>query len=767
MRALYTIDTTTAQVRYAGNGVTTAFPVTFQFFESTTIRVQTVVDEAATTRVLNVDYTVSGGAGETGTVTFATAPPSGTTVVIDLDIPFLQETIDLAPNGPLPSEDVEQGFDRIVTMVKQLNARQGATPRLSAVYNPDDGEITLPVPEAGEFLMGNADGDGWINSSFPVPSGPDGNHPEFYAADYGVATTNTPAQNSAFLTAAIEAASLNGGGRVLLPRGKCQYLAIPSPSYNNVTIVGMGRFGGSTMEFMNSTGDCITFDTWGHLGIEDVYITAGVRRTSGFAIVVKGAAFTPKIKNIRIDYHWNGIWMRSCGEGIVEDISFRYMLGSRAIVTGGTTDLIYRITIRDIKSDNPYPHGNGTVKAYAPSTAFTLSDIVATNGKVWQCSQSGTTGASSAPSAIPGTAGADAFTAEVTDGTAKWKFLYDDNLIWLTLDSNTFSIFAEGIVGLNGRHTIYTADTVNTSGSHPTWLWFNDIEGDHNYDHAVLLDKGENFRCFNSWLGSSLTGSGMVISPGFKGEVLLRDTRVVANWQHGILWYPGPCAVRIVDNDIGHNSVAGAGLYHGIFMNGGVTQGQIRGNNIGPLAIAGWLSATNLQGYGIWLHTGATDNLIITDNDLRGNYAGTIVDLATGTNNRIRDNVGIARDITNILGADVNLSVTGTYYDGPSVAQGTVGRWQVSGHVTVQNAVGGDIVNVKLWDGTTVIASCRMSLVSVSGAYHGVAHLSGYITAPAGNLRISVSPVSRTDGVIAFNASGNSADCRIDATRVG
>lgn len=165
MRALYTITNSTGQVRYAGNGVTTAFPVTFQFFEADTIRVQAVVDETATLRVLNVDYTVSGGAGETGTVTFATAPPTGTTVVIDLDIPFLQETIDLAPNGPLPAEDVEQGFDRVVTMVKQLNARQGSTPRLSAAYDPDDGEITLPVPVSGQILVGNASGTGWDGGS--------------------------------------------------------------------------------------------------------------------------------------------------------------------------------------------------------------------------------------------------------------------------------------------------------------------------------------------------------------------------------------------------------------------------------------------------------------------------------------------------------------------------------------------------------------------------------------------------------------------------
>lgn len=122
--------------------------------------------------------------------------------------------------------------------------------------------------------------------------------------------------------------------------------------------------------------------------------------------------------------------------------------------------------------------------------------------------------------------------------------------------------------------------------------------------------------------------------------------------------------------------------------------------------------------------------------------------------------------LTNSLGANVSMGATGTYYTGPTVAQGTAGTWFVSGTVTVQNTVGGDVVNVKLWDGTTVIASCRLHVVSVSGTYYGVAALSGRITAPAGDLRISVSPVARTDGAIAYNASGNGKDSTITAIRI-
>lgn len=165
MRALYTITSQTAQVRYAGNGATTAFSVTFQFFEASTLRVRTAIDDVVTLKVLNTDYTVSGGAGSTGTVTFGTAPPTGTNVIIDLNIPMLQETVDLAPNGPLPAEDVEQGFDRIVTMVKQLRQQLLAVPELDATFNPDtDAPPILPPPSSGKFLVGREDEAGWENA---------------------------------------------------------------------------------------------------------------------------------------------------------------------------------------------------------------------------------------------------------------------------------------------------------------------------------------------------------------------------------------------------------------------------------------------------------------------------------------------------------------------------------------------------------------------------------------------------------------------------
>ena len=121
--------------------------------------------------------------------------------------------------------------------------------------------------------------------------------------------------------------------------------------------------------------------------------------------------------------------------------------------------------------------------------------------------------------------------------------------------------------------------------------------------------------------------------------------------------------------------------------------------------------------------------------------------------------------ITNSLGADVSLNNTANFFDGPSVAQGTTGTWFVSGTITLVDTAGVAAFNAKLWDGTTVIASAR-SQSSAAGGPIAVS-LSGYITNPAANIRISARDITSTSGKIVFNDTGNSADSTISAVRIG
>lgn len=123
-----------------------------------------------------------------------------------------------------------------------------------------------------------------------------------------------------------------------------------------------------------------------------------------------------------------------------------------------------------------------------------------------------------------------------------------------------------------------------------------------------------------------------------------------------------------------------------------------------------------------------------------------------------------ATPITNSLSGNVALNNTGTYFDGPSVAQGSVGTWFVSGTVTVIDTAGIAGFKAKLWDGTTIIASTNNSSITAGAAL--ALSLSGFITSPVGNLRISVNDQTSTSGIIENNASGNGKDSTITAFRI-
>lgn len=120
--------------------------------------------------------------------------------------------------------------------------------------------------------------------------------------------------------------------------------------------------------------------------------------------------------------------------------------------------------------------------------------------------------------------------------------------------------------------------------------------------------------------------------------------------------------------------------------------------------------------------------------------------------------------VSNSLGADVNLNNTANYFDGPTCAQGTSGTWFASGQVTVTDTGGAAVIIAKLWDGTTVIDSAVMD-VRTANVVMSIP-LSGVLSSPAANIKISCRDASNTTGVIKFNASGNSKDSTLTVVRL-
>jgi hypothetical protein len=71
---------------------------------------------------------------------------------------------------------------------------------------------------------------------------------------------------------------------------------------------------------------------------------------------------------------------------------------------------------------------------------------------------------------------------------------------------------------------------------------------------------------------------------------------------------------------------------------------------------------------------------------------------------------------------------------------------------------------VQLYDGATVLSSAVVT-TSAANAPLAVA-LSGFISNPAGNLRLRVRDITATTGKILFNSSGTSKDSTITAMRI-
>lgn len=122
--------------------------------------------------------------------------------------------------------------------------------------------------------------------------------------------------------------------------------------------------------------------------------------------------------------------------------------------------------------------------------------------------------------------------------------------------------------------------------------------------------------------------------------------------------------------------------------------------------------------------------------------------------------------VTNAITVDVNLANTSNYYDGPSCAQGATGTWLATGTVTVDPGALGAAANirVKLWDGTTVIAS---TICALAPALFTTVTLSGILATPAGNIKISVNCAASTNPSISANGSGNgNKDSKLTVIRI-
>jgi len=190
-----TISSTSYIDRKSGNGVTTDFSTSFQFFDADEL-VVTLYSAAgvATLQVLSTHYSVSGGDGNEGTVSMVVPPPAGTTLVIERQTSRTQGT-DYQTNDALPANAVEENLDRLVCLVQEALGKFGAVLQLPPTFA--DGPLSLPPPEDGKIMRWNAAEDGLENVTL---------------ADVGAAATNPWAVDLLALTDATSARTYLGLG---------------------------------------------------------------------------------------------------------------------------------------------------------------------------------------------------------------------------------------------------------------------------------------------------------------------------------------------------------------------------------------------------------------------------------------------------------------------------------------------------------------------------------------------------------------------------
>lgn len=394
---------------------------------------------------------------------------------------------------------------------------------------------------------------------------------------------------------------------------------------NSIQIVGEGSFVGTTLLFGGTTGDILTFNNCQQCNVSLLgfqYAENNVA-SQGNAIKLDQNCYVIGVHDVRMDYCYNGIWIRQATETRLSKIQFRSLMGDYGIKFGGggIDQGCYRAIFDDILANNPYPFSypnnslaNPTgVGNWSAATQYNQNDIVCANGCIYQCAISGIS--DSTGSGPSGNGGGLQNPVNIVDGTAKWNFV-SKQITWIIQESNGYSLVLSKAALING-YIGYSMQNTSAPGNPPMWIIGNDIECDHSYYANMQLTGGEGAYICNSWLGSCLTGNALNIIPPFIGQVSLINSRISFAATHGILIGAAgnpamPADILIQNNFIGGNSQRQYDTYHGIVALG--TGISILGNKIG-LDIA---NSTPSQHTGVFMMLGS-DQYIIKNNNLIGN----------------------------------------------------------------------------------------------------------------------------------------------------
>ena len=174
------VSTTTNTRIYSGDGMTTAFSFPFYTFNLSDMNVY-LYDTLAggiVSQVSGVNYTISGTANNQGfypngvTVTFGTAPPATSYVVLTREPPEVQN-YNLGNSNTLSSTALWQQLDYLTVLIQWLQDQVNRCIQLPAGFGPAFSP-TLPstaglASAAGQYLLINQNANGMaLSNTMPV-----------------------------------------------------------------------------------------------------------------------------------------------------------------------------------------------------------------------------------------------------------------------------------------------------------------------------------------------------------------------------------------------------------------------------------------------------------------------------------------------------------------------------------------------------------------------------------------------------------------------
>jgi len=151
------VSSTISSISYSGNASTSAaYPVTFPFFDATDLSVVVNTGGVPTTLVNGTGYTVSGGAGTTGSITTTSAVPATSQVVITRNTAKTQLT-SYTTGDRFPASTHEKALDKLTLMVQEATANNlpatatasGTAPYVLQASSPGATPAWVPLSSGG------------------------------------------------------------------------------------------------------------------------------------------------------------------------------------------------------------------------------------------------------------------------------------------------------------------------------------------------------------------------------------------------------------------------------------------------------------------------------------------------------------------------------------------------------------------------------------------------------------------------------------------